>query len=40
MVLGGVTVALALQSSLKDLFGTFTIWIDRPFQVLRSLPPL
>lgn len=31
--IGGVTVALALQSILADLFSSFAIYLDKPFEV-------
>ena len=30
---GGLTVGLALQSTLKDMFGTAAIMADEPFKV-------
>ncbi|NRB61898.1 MAG: mechanosensitive ion channel [Saprospiraceae bacterium] len=31
--IGGLAVALAAQDTLKNLFGSFTIFLDKPFQV-------
>ncbi|MBU1202446.1 mechanosensitive ion channel family protein [Patescibacteria group bacterium] len=33
MGIGGIAIALALQSVLSDLFSAFSIYIDKPFQV-------
>ncbi len=31
--IGGVAIALAAQDTLKNLFGSFTIFMDKPFQI-------